>query len=277
METPKDLKEALKYLGQVEANWLPLAGGTDLMVLMESGALAPCNLLNLWGIQELKKVQVSSDWVSIGALATYTEILEQPQLQKEFPLLCRASEETGAVAIQNRGTLGGNLMNASPAADSPPALFCYDASLELTSSQGSRVVALTEFYKGYKKLDRKLDELLTRVLLPRKRGWTHSYYRKVGNRNAQAISKVCVAVTGKLKQGTVEDIRIGLGSVAATSLRAFETEFILRGSILNSQKTEEACARLTKEIHPIDDIRSNAAYRKQVSANCLRECLEGWI
>ena len=134
--TPNRLNEALDLIAQSNGKWKPFAGGTDLMVLLEAGKLSHKNYINIWNLEELRGIDVTDDYVTLGALTTYTEVQEHPLLQNEFPMLCQAAHETGGIAIQNRGTLGGNIVNASPAADSPPALLAYDAELELISRKG---------------------------------------------------------------------------------------------------------------------------------------------
>jgi CO/xanthine dehydrogenase FAD-binding subunit len=189
----------------------------------------------------------------------------------EFPLLCQAAAETGSIATQNRGTLGGNIANASPAADSPPALFVYDAELELVSASGSRWVPYHGFWSGYKQMDLRSGELIRRIRLPReKSGWKH-YYRKVGTRRAQAISKVCFAGVARADAGLIVDVRIALGSVAPTVLRAVETEKILRGQRLSPAILRAAQEALAREIAPIDDMRSTSHYRRRVAQNLLAE------
>ncbi|HEV8139768.1 MAG TPA: FAD binding domain-containing protein, partial [Pyrinomonadaceae bacterium] len=143
--TPNSLSETLDLFAQPSRQWKPFAGGTDLMVLLEAGKLPDKNYINIWQLHELRGIEVSNDWVRLGALTTYTEVQEHPLLRDEFPMLCQAARETGGIAIQNRGTLGGNIVNASPAADSPPALLAYDAELELISKRGERRIQYADF------------------------------------------------------------------------------------------------------------------------------------
>src|SRR5262249_41171528 len=163
---------------------------------------------------ELRGIEVNDDQVTLGALTTYTEVQSHTIVKSEFPMLCQAASETGGLAIQNRGTLGGNIVNASPAADSPPALLAYDAELELISRSGVRRIPYFKFHTGYKQMDLRSDELLRAIHLPRSRNLRMHYYRKVGTRRAQAISKVCFAATGRANNRRVEDLRIAVGSVA---------------------------------------------------------------
>lgn len=271
--SPRKLSEALTALASEPGIWQPFAGGTDLMVLLEAGRLAHKNYLNIWNLAELRGIEVSAEHVTLGALTTYTEVQSNPVLREEFPMLCQAASETGGLAIQNRGTLGGNIANASPAADSPPALLAYDAELELTSVKGARWVPYHGFHTGYKQMIMRADELLTRIRLPRAATAIHHYYRKVGTRKAQAISKVCFAATARTQEKTVDDVRIVLGSVAPVPLRCVKTEEALRGAKLERSSIEQARTALAGEIVPIDDIRSTKDYRLQVSLNLLEDFL----
>jgi len=272
--SPAHLQEALGVLGKEPGVWQPFAGGTDLMVLLEAGKLPHKNYLNIWNLKELRGVEVTDQHVALGALTTYTEIQQEKVLQQEFPMLCQAASETGGLAIQNRGTLGGNIVNASPAADSPPALLVYDAELELVSLNQSRWVPYHGFHTGYKEMIIRPDELLTRIRLPRRREKLRHYYRKVGTRKAQAISKVCFAGTAQVRAETIEDLRIALGSVAPVPLRCVKTEDALRGSELSQATIDRARAVMADEIVPIDDIRSTSNYRHKVSLNLLADFLQ---
>src|SRR5690242_14628196 len=177
LTTPASLADALALLGDEPGVWKPFAGGTDLMVLLEAGKLPHRNYVNIWPLRELRGIEISDSHVTLGALTTYTDVQANAILQSEFPMLCRAASETGGLAIQNRGTLGGNIINASPAADSPPALLAYDAEIELVSRSGSRWLPYQGFHTGYKQMLIAPNELLARVRMPRNtRGATH-YYR----------------------------------------------------------------------------------------------------
>jgi len=267
------LDEALGLLADQPGSWRPLAGGTDVMVQLAAGALAHRQYVSHWGIRELRGIDVDADGVTLGALTTFSDILRHGVLRSEFPLLGRAAADTGGVANQNRGTIGGNIANASPAADTPPALLVYDAELELTSHRGRRTVLYERFHTGYKQMDLAPDELITAVRLPRRRGW-YQHYRKVGARRAQAISKVCLAAAARVESGRIADIRLAFGSVAPTVVRAFGAEEILRGAAAGPEARERAGAALASQLTPIDDLRSTAAYRRQVAVNVLGEFLE---
>ena len=273
LTTPSSLAEALALLKREPGVWKPFAGGTDLMVLLEAGRLPHRNYVNIWSLKELRGIEVTDTHITLGALTTYTDVQSHPGLQNEFPMLCQAASETGGLAIQNRGTLGGNIVNASPAADSPPALLAYDAEIELVSSDGSRWLPYQGFHTGYKQMLIGPNELLARIRMPRNtRGATH-YYRKVGTRKAQAISKVCLAAVAKVEQDQISHVRIALGSVAPIVVRCVQTEAALRGRKLDTETIKSACATLSQEISPIDDIRSTADYRLQVAKNLLTDFL----
>lgn len=271
--SPLSLGKALSVLAGEPGVWQPFAGGTDLMVLLESGKLTHKNYLNIWNLAELRGIAVSTEHVTLGALTTYTEVQSSPVLREEFPMLCQAASETGGLAIQNRGTIGGNIANASPAADSPPALLAYNAELELLSVRGSRWVPYQSFHTGYKQMIMQPDELLARVRLPRLWPDLQHYYRKVGTRKAQAISKVCFAAAARINEGIVDLVRIALGSIAPIPLRCIKTEDALRGARLEPSIIEKAKAELAREIVPIDDIRSTKDYRLRVSLNLLEDFL----
>jgi CO/xanthine dehydrogenase FAD-binding subunit len=274
LEAPRDLPAALARLASEPGVWKPFAGGTDLMVLLEAGKLPHRKFFSVWKLPELRGIELTNSHVILGALTTYTEIRRNEALARMFPLLARAAAETGSIATQNRGTLGGNIANASPAADSPPALLVYDAELELVSAHGSRWVPYQGFWSGYKKIGLRDDELITRIRLPLfSTEWKH-YYRKVGTRRAQAISKVCFAGAAWMDSGRVREARIALGSVAPTVFRAVETERILHGERLSPALLRAAQETLAREIAPIDDIRSAARYRRKIAGNVLSEFIE---
>jgi CO/xanthine dehydrogenase FAD-binding subunit len=271
---PRTLGEALALLAEEPGAWRAFAGGTDLMVLLEAGMLAHRKFFSVWGLEELRGVEVSDDAVTLGALTTYAEVRRNVVMQGEFPMLVSAARETGGLAIQNRGTLGGNICNASPAADSPPALLAYGAEVELVSRAGARWVAYEEFHTGYRQTAMRPDELLARVRLRRPPAGARHFYRKVGTRRAQAISKVCFAGLMTLEGGRVGEVRLALGSVAPTVVRATRAESALAGRA-PLEAVPDALAELARDIRPIDDLRSTARYRARVAQNLLGEFLSG--
>ena len=273
LQTPANLAEALCLLADAPNTWKPLAGGTDLMVLLEAGKLAHKQFLSLWHLPELRGIAVTDEHVTLGAMTTYTQIQSHPVLQREFPLLCQAASWTGSVAIQNRGTIGGNIANASPAADSLPALLVYEAELELISANGARWVGYRSFHTGYKQMVLRSDELIKAIRLPRTTGVWLQHSRKVGTRKAQAISKVCLAALAQIADNTIHDIRLAFGSVAPVPVRCPQTEAVLKNRMIDDATINAACATLANEITPIDDVRSTAEYRLRVAANLLADFL----
>jgi CO/xanthine dehydrogenase FAD-binding subunit len=269
----RDVPTVLDLLSRGEG-WRPLAGGTDLMVLFNGGKLSFQRLLGIGAIPALRNIESDEKAVFIGAAATYTQIRRSEILRSEFPLLVKAASWTGGPANQNRGTLGGNIGNASPAADSAPALLVYDAEIELCSREAQRWVPYRDFHTGYKRMVMRADELITRIRLPRRR-WNCQYSRKVGARKAQAIAKVCMAAVAETENGRIHDVRISLGSVAPVPLRCIRTEEVLRGQTLSTETLQHAAEQLRSEIQPISDIRSTSDYRLQVAMNLLQEFLSG--
>lgn len=253
---PKSLTDALKMLRD-EGPVVPLAGCTDLYVALNFGTLSETRFLNLWGLRGLRTIEARGDRVTIGALSTYTDLIRSPIVRRRIPMLAAAAREVGGVQIQNRGTLGGNVANASPAGDSLPVLAAADAVVVLRSTAGTRRVPLTTFYTGYRQSVRQPDELIVAFDIPTIRG--PQWFRKVGTRAAQAISKIVVAGVGG------DSPRFALGSVAPTVVRATRTE----QALASGAPLEEAQRVLAQEITPIDDIRSTAEYRRRVASNLL--------
>jgi len=270
---PGSLSAVVSLLAQQPNQWLPIAGGTDVMVQYASGKLAPRKLVGLWNLPELRRIEVADNEVIIGACCTYTDLLGHEIVMREFPLLASAARWTGGIANQNRGTLGGNIVNASPAADSLPALLVYEAELILVSARGERRIPYIDFHTGYKQTLLAPAELIRAICLARRFAGYVSYSRKVGARNAQAISKVCIAALGRVVDGVVEDVRLGTGSVAPTPVRLRETERALRGKRIDAALVSHARRTAIGEIRPIDDIRSTAAYRAAVVGNLVVEFL----
>ena len=259
---PRTLREALTALRD-DPELVPLAGATDLYVALNFGTLKGSRFLDLWQLKSLRRISERDDVLSIGALATYTAMIRSRAVRSRLPMLVTASREVGGVQIQNRGTLGGNIANASPAADTLPVLAAANATVVLASRAGERRVPITSFYTGYRETVKRGDELITAIEFPRVDG--QQYFRKVGTRAAQAISKVVMAAV----RGSAPSV--ALGSVAPTVIRLSRTEEVLaRGATI-----DDAVRMLESEIQPIDDVRSTAEYRRRVAGNLLRECFAG--
>jgi CO/xanthine dehydrogenase FAD-binding subunit len=268
------LPATLSLLAKEPGVWLPIAGGTDVMVQYAAGKLRQRKLISIWNLPDLRRIEVFPGEIHIGAGCTYTDLRENGIIKREFPLLSVAASWTGGVANQNRGTIGGNIVNASPAADSPPALLVYEAELILVSVRGERRVPYTSFHVDYRKTQLAPDELLRAVCVRRQFSEYYAHGRKVGPRNAQAISKICFAALGRLANGVVDDVRMAMGSVAPVPLRLIETERTIKGKRLDPLRVQLAAKTAAAEIRPIDDIRSTARYRTAVASNLLAEFLE---
>lgn len=270
---PGTLEAVVSLLAAEPGRWLPIAGGTDVMVQYAAGKLPARKLVSIWNLPELRCIDVLSNEIRIGAGSTYTNLREHGIIGREFPMLANAASWTGGIANQNRGTLGGNIVNASPAADSLPALLAYDAELILVSARGERRLPYRDFHTGYKKTRLAADELIRAICLRRNFAGYLSYTRKVGARNAQAISKVCVAALGRIAGGVIEEVRIAIGSVAPFPLRLAETERLVEGKQIEPSLLALAMKTAIAEISPIDDIRSTAKYRMVVAGNLVGEFL----
>jgi CO/xanthine dehydrogenase FAD-binding subunit len=273
IRVPADLADALAILAAEPEVWTPFAGGTDLMVVYNAGRLKATRFLDLSRLAELRGIREEAGSLTFGALTTFTEVRDCRAVHQHFPNLVKSARATGALAIQNRGTLGGNIVNASPAADTPPSLLAYGAELELISPRGLRRVAYDRFHLGYKRLDLAPDELVAGILVPKPAGRSFHYFRKVGTRQAQAISKICLAAHARIEAGLVAELRIGLGSVAPVPQRARNAEATLIGQPLSALPIAAAREALLLDISPIDDIRASAHYRSVVTQNVLGHLL----
>ncbi len=259
LQRPRSLKAALAMLA-VEPTLTPIAGCTDVLVGLHLGTTDKRQFIDIWGLDELRGIGAGrAGGVRIGALTTYSEIIASPLLRKRVPMLVAAAREIGGAQIQNRGTLGGNIANASPAGDTLPVLAAADAQIVLRSASGERRVPFSDFYTGYRTSVRQPDELIIAIEIPPIDG--RQWWRKVGTRRAQAISKIMMAgVRGSR-------VRIAIGSVAPTVVLATNTAALLAngGSVSEAQQT------LRREITPIDDVRSTGTYRRQVAENLLAQ------
>lgn len=265
---PRSLSDALE-LRATHPEAMCLAGGTDVMVYLESGVINPPLWLNLWGVAELRGTSRDGDTLRIGALTTHADLGRDPGARSLAPALVEACRTVGAVQIQNRGTLGGNVVNASPAGDTLPVLLALDATFELQSTaRGSRRVAACDFWQSYRKMDLAPDELLVAVHLPAPHPGDHTHFRKVGTRLAQSISKIVLGARVRVEAGAVTEARVALGSVAATPVRCPRTEAALVGRTVGD--LAEAADQIAADIQPIDDVRSTADYRRDVATRVLR-------
>ena len=283
--SPRDLEAAYAVLAAAPADApaRPIAGGTDLMVAL-TGELGepPASLVDLWAIDALRGIAIDGGALSIGALTTYTEIRRSRLCHEHVPALVEAAATIGAAQIQNRGTLGGNIANASPAGDTLPVLLAADAVFVLGSARGERDVAAADFWPAYRRTALAPDELIVRIRIPLVTD-REMRFRKVGTRRAQSISKVVLSAawrsTPALSRGPWRDVRVALGSVAATPVRAAATEAALEGRAPNPETADLAAETLAGELSPIEDVRSTAEYRRLVAARILHRIVReagGW-
>ena len=272
---PGSLDAALELIACAPGQWTPIAGGTELMVAHAAGRLNAKRLLSLWGIDDLRFIEAKPDSIVIGACATFCDLRANGALAADFPLLTKAASWIGSIANQSRATIGGNLVNGSPAADSSPALLAYDAEIQLISVRGKRRLPYAEFHTGYKQTVLASDELVYAIHLPKRFAQHRQYLRKVGTRRAMAISKVAFAGTAMIENGRVHEIRLAAASLAAFPVRLYRTEDAVCGRAVSKDVIHESRAALLAEAAPIDDIRSTADYRKCVAANLLEEFLSG--
>jgi CO/xanthine dehydrogenase FAD-binding subunit len=267
---PHTLEEALPILG---ARVLPIAGGTDLMVALNARTLNHHEFLDLWPITELRGIEDRGDTLRIGALTTYSQLIQSPLISRYAPALVSASLTIGAVQIQNRGTIGGNIANGSPAGDSLPVLFASDAEIEIRGLNGVRSIPITRFYLGYRRNVLEPGELITAIHLPKLGEGERSAFLKVGTRRAQAISKVMLGAHWRIKDGVIEAFSLSYGSVAPTVIRARTTEAFLTGKRLTPDLPTQALVSLNQDLTPITDLRSTAEYRRRVAGNLLAKVL----
>jgi len=285
IETPGSLADAYGLLAgsTAEAPLTPIAGGTDVMVRItgEIGA-PPGRMVDLSRLVELRGVTVDGGAVVIGAATTYTQIRRSDACREHLPALVEAAATIGAAQIQNRGTLGGNIANASPAGDTLPVLLALDASFDVGGPRGERTIAAADFWVAYRRTALAPDELILRIRIP-VAGGREARFRKIGTRRAQAISKVVLAIAWRESQhapaGRWSEVRVALGSVADRPIRASATEAVLDGTTPNPETADAAAEALAAEIHPIDDVRSTADYRRVVAARALHRIIRdagGW-
>ena len=277
IDTPRHLFEAYERLAAGATR--PIAGGTDIMVAI-TGELGPIpeRMLDLSRIDALRGISLEADGLVLGARTTYTEIRRSALCREHLPALVEAAATIGAAQIQNRGTLGGNIANASPAGDTLPILLAADAVILVGGQRGEREISALDFFVSYRKTAMAADELILQVKFPLAQG-RELRFRKVGTRRAQAISKVVMALAWQDGPRGWSDVRVALGSVAATPIRAAATEAVLEGARPTPEVADRAAETLAGELQPIDDVRSTADYRRAVSARVLHRLLRdagGW-
>jgi CO/xanthine dehydrogenase FAD-binding subunit len=263
--SPRSLDAAVAALA-ADPDLVPMAGCTDLMVGTPAGSETALKgratgVLNLQGIPELSGIRATPAGLDIGAAVSFTDIRHSPEVLHMCPILAQAAALVGGWQIQNRATIGGNVANASPAGDSLPALLALDARLVVTGPNGSREMPYDQFHVGYRKTALRPGELIVRILIPEQPIGTIQRFRKVGTREAQAISKVVVAMSARVERGTIVAMRLAAGSVAPTPVRLRRTEQAAIAQPANDDTTAHIARTAAEEIRPIDDVRSTAEYR----------------
>ncbi|HTM19663.1 MAG TPA: xanthine dehydrogenase family protein subunit M [Kofleriaceae bacterium] len=265
---PRTLDEAITDRA-AHPDWMLLAGGTDLLV---SSALKPHppGVIDLFGLEPLSRIDEQPDGaLRIGAAVPYARILASAACRRELPCLVAAAREIGALQIQARGTLGGNIGTSSPVGDSLPALLALDAEIDLASPRGRRTVAYAGFCTGYRRTVLAADELICAVRFPPRPAGLRQHWRKVGTRRAQSISKVMLAAAAVVDGGAITHVRVALGAVADRPIRAAAVEAALAGGRPGPDLADAARTALAGEIKPIDDVRSAADYRLHVAQNLV--------
>lgn len=265
---PRSPRDALAMLAG-RPDIVPVAGGTDVLVHWPSRiAEHERNYLDLSGLAELRRMEWTEDALMLGALTTYWDVIRDARAGQEFPLLVRAARQVGAIQIQSRGTWAGNVINASPAADGVPALMAYGATVVLASAADSEEVPLDRFYTDYKAMRRRPDQLVVAIRVPRRR-YDFQLFEKVGQRRAQAIAKVGLAVTR-----TDGEWRVVAASVAPTVRRCPALERVLSNGA-RVRSPDDFASAIASDVAPIDDVRSTAEYRRRVMARLLYDGLRG--
>ncbi len=269
------LPEAIALCGMHGRTMAVLAGGTDLIVQWRTGAITPSGFIDISNVAELKViVEADDDMIEIGAGATHAQIATSDIIRTHAPILAEACRSIGAVQIQNRGTIGGNVMNASPAGDAPPVFMALEADFKVQDIKGERWILAENFFTGYRRTALRPGELLTAVRIRKRRKEELQRFFKVGTRRAQAISKVVLAVNARISHGGVERIAIAVGSVAPITVRAPGTEALLRGKAITTALIGKARRSLADEVTPIDDVRSTADYRRHICGTLIARFLK---
>ena len=267
---PTVLDEALQVLARGATI---LAGGTDHYAARVGKPLSE-PILDITAIRGLRAIKRSGGQWRIGAATTWTDVLEA-NLPRVFDGLKLAAREIGGVQIQNSGTLAGNLCNASPAADGVPALLALDASVELASAQAVRVIPLGQFILGPRKTQRRTDELLTAILVPKPQFEARSHFLKLGARKYLVISIAMASVVIEHEEGIVRNARVAVGACSPVAVRLTSLEKALRGQPLDSRLPERATAAHMAPLTPIDDVRSSAGYRLDSALTVVQRTLAG--
>ncbi len=276
--TPRSIEEALKYLNDKGEGCKIIAGGTDLIPALRREDIRPNFIMNILEIEELRGIKEIDNGVRIGPTTTFTEIIESDFLSLNFPSLVRSAASVGSPQIRNRGTIGGNIANASPAADVLPVVLAYDGELELQSMAGKRIVSLSEGIEGPYRIRFNLDEMLTGIIIRRPKPGTRSFFEKLGRRNAMARARMNLTILIRLSdRGEVSEIKIVPGAVMPVSRRMRETEEILLGENPTPSLIESASEKLIEEVLKVTGIRWSTEYKIPVLKNMFKRIMEELI
>ncbi|MCC6192666.1 MAG: xanthine dehydrogenase family protein subunit M [Anaerolineales bacterium] len=268
------LSEAIALLASDgDGSVRPIAGGTDLMLQLRERPCSAERLVDVGSVPELKRLELQGDVVKIGAAVTYRELIESDLIAQQAYLLHEASRQVGATQIQNMGTIGGNLGNASPAGDLLPCLYALEAIITVASPGGERSLPVADFLRGYRQTDLRPGELIKDITLRALTPDTGSAFVKLGLRQGQAISVVMVAAVLGVRAGRIRRTAIALGAVAPTIVRSIAAETVLLGQRPTADVFDGAAAAARRDIRPIDDVRGTAAYRRHVTRPLVREAL----
>jgi len=265
---PTELKEVLKLVNELKESCRIFAGGTDLVPAARRGKMPPSggiHIIDISSIKELDYIVKDGDMLRIGAVTKLSEIGESAVVRKYAPILADAASQMGSLQIRNQGTIGGNLCNASPAADTAPPLLALDTMINLRGVDKQRAVPLTEFFTGPGETILASGEILTEIQIPIMGPTAGTCFTKLGRRNAFTLSVISVATLVKIKDGIFDDVKIALGAVAPTPIRALKAERYLTGKKVSEQVIDEGAKIVGSEVRPIYDVRASAEYRKDMS------------
>lgn len=271
---PQQVKEALQLLKEGRGALKLLAGGTNVIPDLRAKVLKPKGLIDLSRLRHLSYIRESKTEIHLGALTTIDEIASSTLIKKYAPILSEAAEQLGNPLVRNRATIGGNLADASPAADTAPPLLALGAKVVTERAGGrSRSIPIDRWFVGPNLTVLKKDEMIKEIILPKEDRTIKTAYFKLGLRNSMAISVISVALWMEMEGSRCQQIRIALGAVAPTPLRAIQTERLLIGKALNGELIEASASRIAQEVQPITDIRGSAEYRREMASVLLKRLL----
>lgn len=270
VETPETLDQALRMLARTR--YRVIAGGTDVVIQMREGTIPEARLLNIYELDELRYIRSDGDSLRIGALTSLTDVSESRELRRFAPFLAEAAGKIGSVQVTNKGTIGGNVGNASPSGDCLPPLYALAGRVVLVSVKGRREVPINEFFRGYKRLDLRQDELITEVNFRKMKDDEDGLFLKHSLRLGEACSVVSVCLWLKRGERRAEfaDVRIALGAVAPNVVRAYKSEELVKHGVLDEDRIQAASQAVTESISPITDVRGSADYRRELAVNLTR-------